>query len=139
MCIVNLNNVCKIYIKSKHLLMWKKKGLGRRRKSPRGFATDWCSKWSDLPSCRVSHLVVSLGRNSTPLSRSAIERCLLVRSHLCLVVSYPDPHRSCGWITSPLREYRSGDVIHPQLRCGSGNETSVWCTAKPCRCNWEVQ
>ena len=33
------------------------------------------------------------------------------------LVSYPDPHRSCGWIT------RSGDVIHPQLRCGSGYET----------------
>ena len=37
------------------------------------------------------------------------------------LVSYPDPHRSCGWITSPLREY----VIHPQLRCGSGYETSA--------------
>ena len=39
-----------------------------------GFATDWCSKWSDLRSCRVSHLVVSLSRNSTPLYRSVIQR-----------------------------------------------------------------
>ena len=36
------------------------------------------------------------------------------------LVSYPDPHRSCGWITSPLL-----DIIHPQLRCGSGYETST--------------
>ena len=27
--------------------------------------------------------------------------CTLVSTYL---VSYPDPHRSCGWITSPLRE-----------------------------------
>ena len=32
-----------------------------------------------------------------------------------LIVSYPDSHRSCGWIS---------DVIHPQLRCGSGYETN---------------
>ena len=37
------------------------------------------------------------------------------------VVSYPDPTlRSCGWITSPLRITRSGDVIHP-----SGYETKA--------------
>ena len=48
-----------------------------------------------------------------------------LKLHMALV-SYPDPHRSCGWITSPLREYsRSGDVIHPQLRCGSGYETNM--------------
>ena len=48
--------------------------------------------------------------------------------HICFwLVSYPDPHRSCGWITSPLRHYsRSSDVIHPHLRCGSGYETSFW-------------
>ena len=41
------------------------------------------------------------------------------------IVSYPDPHRRFGWITSPLRHYsRNGDVIHPQLRCGSGYETN---------------
>ena len=44
-----------------------------------------------------------------------------------LLVSYPDPDsRSCGWITSPQRGKRCGDVIHPQLReSGSGYETRM--------------
>ena len=57
-----------------------------------------------------------------------IKLCNQLFSHKIItkeIVSYPDPHRSCGWIISPLREYsRSGDVIHPQLRCGSGYETT---------------
>ena len=40
-----------------------------------------------------------------------------------ILVSYPDPHRSCGWNTSPPTRV-GGDVFHPQLRCGSGYETS---------------
>ena len=48
-----------------------------------------------------------------------------IKTRLCqialdLFVPYPDPHRSSdGYYYS-----RSGDVIHPQLRCGSGYETS---------------
>ena len=55
----------------------------------------------------------------------SVAALLLPETPICeALVSYPDPHRSCGWITSPLHYSRSGDVIHPQLRCGSGYETS---------------
>ena len=50
----------------------------------------------------------------------------LIAEHPSFLVSYPDPDsHSCGWITSPLRVPRSGDVIHPQLwESGSGYETT---------------
>ena len=61
-----------------------------------------------------------------------------MKSHMIIdigrkyLVSYPDPHHSCGWNTSPPTTRVGSDVFHPQLRCGSGYETSK------CLPRWQV-